>query len=376
MKIDLVIRSLNTGGAERQIIELAAGLQREGKEIRLFTFYGGGELRDEALARGVTPISLGKRSRWDLLLPALRLLRFVRRDRPDVLYGWMPAENLLCTVIAFFLKPRPFLVWAIQAGFMNLDAEDHFTRMLYRLEARMAHRADLIISNSEAGSAMAITRGFPPDRIVVVPNGVDVQRFVHRPAGRSRLRRELGISREAIVVGIVARLDPIKDHPTLLRAFQIVQEQNPDAHLVIVGEGSERWTSVLRGLAHELELMNIHWLGTRRDLPDIYSALDLAVLSSLGEGLSNAVLEALACGTPVVSTDVGDSARAIGEAGAVVPVGDHLAMAAAILERIRRGSPDLHEIDRVRSQYRGDDLAPRTLGVMQDGRRVPSMPTR
>ncbi len=129
-------------------------------------------------------------------------------------------------------------------------------------------------------------------------NGVDSELYC--PDGdRSFLKTELGLSDKAKIIGIVARLDPIKDHHTLIKAFSLIADKYPLAHLVIVGDGSERQRLV------DMSGKRIHFLGDRRDVSNIMRCFDIFALSSLNEGISNTILEAMSCGVPVVASDVG-----------------------------------------------------------------------
>ena len=134
--------------------------------------------------------------------------------------------------------------------------------------------------------------------ITQIYNGVDETTYQPGPADES-LRRELGLTDRSLVIGTVGRLDPIKDYPSLLRAFAALRRDHPDIHLVIVGEGPER--SALEPLAGD----RTHFLGDREDVPDLLRLFDVFVLPSINEGISNTILEAMASARPVVATRVG-----------------------------------------------------------------------
>lgn len=168
--------------------------------------------------------------------------------------------------------------------------------------------------------------------VKVVPNGIDTAAFAFDADGRRTRRAEWGVADDTLVIGIVARLDPMKDHATFLHAAARLREAHPSATFVVVGDGDAAWSEALHELAGELGLGGqVRWLGAREDLPAIYSALDISCSSSaFGEGFSNAVAEAMACETPCVVTDCGDSAIIVGNTGGVVPPRDPVALAAAL----------------------------------------------
>jgi sugar transferase (PEP-CTERM/EpsH1 system associated) len=161
--------------------------------------------------------------------------------------------------------------------------------------------------------------------VIQIYNGVDMSAFAGAPTG-AEVKAELGLRPDALLVGFVGRLDLIKDHPTLFRAFARVRERFPHAELLCVGDGPDR-------AAIERELVpGVHLLGTRYDVPRIVRALDLFVLTSKNEGISNTILEAMASGLPVVATRVGGNPELVedGTTGRLFPVGDVDALAKAL----------------------------------------------
>lgn len=161
--------------------------------------------------------------------------------------------------------------------------------------------------------------------VTQIYNGIEFATYPQRDGGGG-LRRELGLPATAPLIGIVGRLDPIKDHPTLFAAFALLRQQHPDCQLVVVGDGPE--LSRLQSLATE----GIHLLGMRSDIPQILRDLDIFALSSLNEGIPNTILEAMACGLPIVATAVGGSPEIIknGQNGMLVAPQDFAAMAGAL----------------------------------------------
>jgi len=160
--------------------------------------------------------------------------------------------------------------------------------------------------------------------ITQIYNGVDTERFLPGPG--DHLRNELGIPRGNFVAGVVGRLDPIKDHPTLFSAFSRLRETVPEARLLVVGDGPERGR--LETMAGE----GVVFLGERRDVPELMRTLDLFVLPSRNEGISNTILEAMATGLPVVATAVGGNPELVepGVTGTLVPAGSPEALAQAL----------------------------------------------
>lgn len=330
-RIVFLIRSLDVGGAERQLIGLASGLHRAGWRVRVLTFYDGGTLTSDLVEQGVVVESLHKRRRWDVLGFALRLIRHLRRERPDIVHGYLVTSNVVSTLVKPFVG-RPLVVWGVRASNIEVGRNGRLSSLLFASSCRLSRFADLIICNSTAGKDFHASRGYRRSKMVVIPNGIDSGRFrPDRPAGKP-IRAEWGVTDAELLVGMVGRLDPMKDHVTFLRAAAIVASERRDVRFVCVGQGPAPYRDTLARLSMDLQLGNrVIWAGERTDLPAVYNAIDLAVSSSAyGEGFPNVVAEAMATGVPCVVTDVGDSRFVVGDAGWVCPRGSPSELAAAI----------------------------------------------
>ncbi len=328
IRVALLARSLEVGGAEVQLSMLARNLGSDAFEVRVFTLYSGGELACEIQRAGVSVVSIEKRSRWDLVGPYRRLVRRLREFQPDVLHSILAPPNVLAA-LAKPSQPRCQLVWGFRASNMDLDRYDWSHRASEWLQGRLAYRVDRIVANSESGRAFATRRGFPADRQTVIRNGIDTEKFFPNKSGGQKLRGDWGISSDMRLVGLAARLDPMKDHGTFLRAAAIAAKAYPALHFVCVGDGMADYRAKLHEQATQLGLDDhLTWAGHHQDMNAVYNAFDVSTLSSaFGEGFPNAVGEAMACGTPCVVTDVGDAANVVGETGFAVPAGDFSALA-------------------------------------------------
>lgn len=361
---------MNRGGAERQVVTLAAALRAQGHEPVVALFYAGGPLQAELEAAGVRVVPLEKRGRWDLFGFLRRLVALVRRERPDCLHPYLGIPNMLCVLGKPFWPQTP-VVWGLRMSYMDMARYDRFQQITYRIEPLLAHLADRIICNSEAGRTLALAQGYPEARTVVVANGIDVHRFRPDAGRRAASRAAWGIGSDVLLVGIVGRLDPMKDHPTFLRAAALVVQATVGVSFVIVGDGSEEARVRLRSLSDDLELgQRLLWKPAQSDVEAVYPALDLLVSSSRGEGFPNVVGEAMACGVPCAVTDVGDSAQIVGETGATAPAEDPAALARAILTQLGRRSPELAQAARARivELYSVETLVAHTLRVLEQAR--------
>jgi glycosyltransferase involved in cell wall biosynthesis len=258
------------------------------------------------------------------------------------------------------------MVFGLRAGGMQLDKYDALSALSYRAEALLARRADLIVANAQTVRADAARRGIDPARIAVVSNGIDTDAFRPDPAARAALRREWGVDAAAYLVGIVARLDPMKGHDTFLQAAALFARNHADARFAVIGGGAGPYRERLTARAAALGLgARVTWAGERHDLPAVYNALDLATSSSaFGEGFSNVLGEAMACGTPVVATDVGDARAVVGDQGIVVPPRDPAALARGWAQMRAEGRGKGRRT-RIVTQFGVDAMVARTERLLQ-----------
>jgi len=322
IEIAFIIRSLDCAGAERQLVTLAKGLDKQRFNATVLYFYSGGYLPlDKDLKdSGISILCLQKRGRWDVFGFFCRLVHYLKQINPKVLHGYLGDPNLLTIFLKPFF-PSTLTIWGIRDSIDRCTSNDWLSRLLFKLECLLSRFANLIIANSHAGRAYHLEHGFPADKMVVIPNGIDTERFQPNPEAGARLRAEWGILENAILIGRVGRLNPMKDHSTFLRAATLLCKDRQDVRFVCVGSGPESYTRELYQLADELGISEkVVWAGARADMPAVFNALDIATSSSCyGEGFPNVIGEAMACGVPCVVTDVGDSAWIVGDTGVIVP---------------------------------------------------------
>ncbi len=352
------------GGAERYLASLSIGLARRGHEVAVAVFYGGGAFEREIAMAGVEVVDLAKRGRWDVLGFGARWVRLLRTRRPDIVYGVLTIPSLVALLARPVAHAAP--VWGVQTTGYTAVATDWLDRVTGRAEVGLARRSSVVIANSAAGRDDLVGRGVPASLVHVVPNGVDIDRFRRDPVAGARLRAEWGFTADERVVGIVGRVDPVKDHSTFLLAAAQVSRARDNVRFAVVGGGRADYLDQLRREAESLGIApRVHFAGSRDDIPAVMSALDVVVSSSTSEGMSNVVVEAMACGTAVVVTDVGDSASVVGATGRVVPVADPDALGAAALAELGRLDADEEGVResvraRIESAYTLDLLVTRT----------------
>jgi len=340
LKITILIRSLNHGGAERQVSLLAREMAARGHNVSIAVFYPG-VMDDELISAGVRLYHLGKRSRWDVLGFLQRVAAFVKTEQPDLVYSFLTVGNL---VGAFLKICRPSLkvIWGVRASAMDISQYDLAIALTVKLERLLAFVPNGIISNSQAGlEALGVPKG---QQSAVVANGIDLEAFTADFDARQALRNEWGVSEQDLLIGLVARVDPMKDHETFLAAAAAMRRERNNLRFICVGDATpaDRQRLYRQSQKHGIDdLLNF---SSRTDVKAVYSALDLLVLSSaFGEGSPNVIIEAAACGKPAIVTDVGACAELVGDPSRVVPPRQPEALAKACLRLVNSpefGSPE------------------------------------
>ena len=329
IKVVHVITGLSTGGAEMMLYKLLAAMDRARFDNRVVSLTDGGRMAERIgdLGLPVTSLSMTRGVPDPRALYAL--IRLLRRERPDLVQTWLYHADLL-GLLAARLAGVPGVAWNLRCSFMGPAFYRGKTRLLLKLLSALSRQPQAIVVNSKAGRQLHEDLGYHPRRWVRIPNGFDTETFRPDAEAPDWLRQELGLHRPTRVIGYVARDDPIKDHETFLRAAALLLERRPDCHFVLVGDGITATNENLTAFASRSGRRgHFHFLGWRQDTQRISAGLDIASLTSRGEGFSNVLGEAMACGVPCVATDVGDNAAIIGDTGRLVPVADPAALATA-----------------------------------------------
>jgi glycosyltransferase involved in cell wall biosynthesis len=221
----------------------------------------------------------------------------------------------------FVPKPVPVL-WSVRNSLYSLGYEKSITETLIQLCAKLSYLPNKVIYNSKISAKQHEKVGYRMDKSVVIPNGFETEIFTPSEEAVSDVRRELAIPLNTLLIGLIGRYHPVKDHPTFLQAAALLLKNYPDLTVQFVLSGAEVDcdNQSLCGLVKELGLVDrIHLLGERQDIPRLTAALDIASCSSYTEAFPNVIGEAMSCGVPCAVTDVGDSAWIVGNTGRVVP---------------------------------------------------------
>ena len=336
-----VITSLGLGGAEAMLVKLLHHTDRRRFTHHVYSLVAPFESiasRIEALRIPVTSMGMKRGSLPDPRA-VLRLAHLLGKVRPDVVQTWMYHADLLGGTAAKLARPGLPVVWNIRQSNLDPALNRRRTLQVVRVCARLSSWLPdrIVCCSSEARRAHAAV-GYDESKLHVIPNGFDLSAFQPDPDARRAVRAELGISDDTPVIGMVARVDPQKDHRSFVEAAARLLAQRPDVRFVLCGHNTSPANATL---AEWIDAAGVrpacHVLGPRHDIPRLTAAFDIATLSSVGEGFPNVLGEAMACGVPCVATDVGDSAEVIGDTGYVVPPRDPAALARAWDELLAAG---------------------------------------
>lgn len=356
-KICFYIRSLTLGGSETQLYELVRGLSERDFEILVLTYYPGGEIWDRINALPKVELrSLNKRGRWDLFGFVGRSVLAVYRFKPDYLYSLLATSNLYAILIKLF-RPQTRVLWGIRGLPTQLRPFSEVDYHLFRLERLLWRFTTAVIVNSKRTKQALLENGFWGPHIEVIPNGVRTDTYKFSEPGRVHLRKQWNVSESDRLVGMVARIDPMKNHPLFIETARLLLSTHPSLKFVCVGGGNADYAKALKKQTEEYGLSNFIWAGEQTNLPAVYSALDVLCLPSLTEGFPNVVLEAMACERTCVVTNVSDLSDVVSRTGQVVPEGalaSELASALVSQLELLGPKPELGKQARAEIQARFD----------------------
>ncbi len=330
MKILHIITGLDVGGAETMLYRLATNMDSTRFTSRVVSLIEPGAMGDKLTAAGVPVDSLGMQRGVPSPTGLVKLIRIIRDWRPDMIQTWLyhaDLAGLIAAKLAFPFKNRPKVAWNIRCSYMALEEYRRMTGVTLKACAALSGFPDAVVTNSHEAKRFHTELGYAPKRFNVIPNGFDTEQFKPDAVARIEVREELSIENNTPIVGHVARFDAMKDHQTFIKAAALAARES-NAIFVLVGRDVDYDNLDLATWMREAGLPpeRVRLLGEREDAPRLMAAMDVHVSSSLGESFPNVVGETMACGVPNVVTDVGDSARLVGETGMVVQPGDFAAL--------------------------------------------------
>ncbi len=370
MHVVHVITGLYTGGAEMMLHRLVSA-PTPGMRSSVISLTGAGTLGPEIERRGVPIYPLGMNKSWTDMRKFRQLPGLLKRIAADLVQTWLYHSDLAGGLSA--QRARIPVVWNVRQSNLDRSLNKTTTLVLARICAVLSSRVpDAVIFCGEEARRRHEQIGYRNPRHIVIPNGIDLQKFYPSEDRRARVRHELGLDSNHLLVGLVGRYHPQKGHNDFLAVAARLAQAHPKSRVVLAGLGLDNSNTVLATEVEQLGLRRrVCMLGERVDIPEIMAALDLYVSTSLGEGWPNVIGEAMASEVPCVATDAGDSARVVGDTGVVVRPGD-VAGCTAACSKLLGQSPDERKIlgkkarRRIRELYDIRDIVVRYRELYRD----------
>ena len=325
-----VVPTLLCGGTENHFMTLSRSLDPAGFDQRFACLRRWGPFVTELNERRIPLVEyrVATFRSVNALVQQARFARYVHQHAIQIVHTYSFYGNV------FAIPPARLAAPVVVASIR--DRGPYLTAMQKRVQRHVCRLADRVLVNAEAVKTWLVGDGYDPSNITIIPNGIDVTRFA-QPVNRGEVRRSLGVPEDVPLVAVVSRLSRLKGIEDFLHAAAVVGARHQTARFIVVGEPSpiknRAYLDELSALANRLGLGNrVIFTGLRSDVPAVLSAVDVSVMPSLNEALSNVLLESMAAGAAVVATDVGGTAEAMtdGENGLLVLPGKPDTMAAAI----------------------------------------------
>lgn len=329
MNIVHVITGLNDGGAESTLFQLVTRERANRHVVVSLMDCGkyGSLLEKEAIRLHTLDLQRGRIS----LVSMLRLWRILRDEKPQAVQTWMYHADLIGGTTARLAGIR-HVYWGVHHADLDKASTPLLTRLVARLNALLSHVVpSKIICCAERARLVHRRLGYRAQKLVVVPNGYDTTRFAPSRDDRTKLREHWGLGEDIPVLGMVGRFHPDKDHENLLQALSKLKQKDDHFACLLVGPGINTANEELMSWIDRWDVKShVRLLDRQSDIPAIMNAIDIHVLSSRSEAFPNVIAEAMACGTPCVTTAVGDAPMIVGSTGWIAPVSDASALASTI----------------------------------------------
>jgi glycosyltransferase involved in cell wall biosynthesis len=345
IKVAHISTGLETGGAEVQLLRLLNAFDNNKFEVMVIGLDRDTYLGDRIRELGIPVYALNIKKKPTAIMQAYRLMNAFN---PDIIHGTMYEGGVVGSLLGRFLPNKPPVIWTVHEGLDNYRQEPLRKQLQLRLWGLLSKMPECIMYVSYLNKEQHLNWGFNNTKAIVIPNGVDTQRFYPDAIARKTIRNSLGIPQQSSVIGITARFHPVKHHIGFINAAALLVKTHPDTHFIMVGTDIDANNKVLTDLIAKHSLQKkIHLLGHREDIPAIVNAYDIAALTSLGEAFPLTLGEAMASTIPCVATNVGDNGYIIKQTGRVVPVKDTVAMANAWRQLLEMDDKAFKQLGRV-----------------------------
>lgn len=365
IKVLFLITGLGTGGAEMMLYKLLSNINRQQFDVLVVSLTNINDIEKKIEDLGIRVTLLGMNRGVPNPIYLYKLIKILKKEEPHILQTWMYHANLI-GLICGKIANVPRIVWGIHHSNLDKKENKRSTLLTVKICSILSRFTYNIVCCSNVSLRVHKSIGYDASKMIVIPNGFNIESYSPDPDARKEVRKELTVSPETPVVGLIGRWHPLKDHFNFVQAAKLIVEKHPDVQFLLCGKNVTQENKQLYSWIEERNLLkNFHLLGKRNDIPRIMSALDVLALSSSGEAFPNVVGEAMACEVPCVVTDVGDTADIVGDTGRVVPKKNPHALAESISEilslsvierkvlgeRARKRIKTMFEINKIVNKY-------------------------
>ncbi|PPR79223.1 MAG: hypothetical protein CFH01_00546 [Alphaproteobacteria bacterium MarineAlpha2_Bin1] len=309
IKVAIIVRSLEKGGTERQVIEIASGLDQEKFKVVIISFYNKGELIELARKKNIEVIFIGKKNRYDLILFLYKFITCTHKVKPDIIHSFLDSPNIFSSIYKL-LYPNSILLWGIRSSDMDLTKYTKMRTFSKFIEVSLSKFPNEIIFNS-LNAIRNNDNSRYKSKYSVIQNGIDTKIFINSEVLRNQYRNKWALDESFFIIGMVARFDPKKDHKNFIKASKIILKNRENIRFVLITNYKKELESIINSYGmKKYFIIETNITETNK----IYPAFDINTLSSaFGEGFPNAIAEGMSCGIPSTATDTGDSKEIIGD---------------------------------------------------------------
>jgi len=365
MKILHIIIGIDVGGAEMMLLKVVNGLSKRGHVQLIISLTGNNTLKESFEKAGAEVKCLNLQKYSQILKMLYKIRKYQKTFQPDIIQSWMYHADSIAAITKPMKVP---LIWNVRHSLDDYDNESTVVLFLIRLASILSLRVTKILFNSEKSLTQHIAKGFPQSKSYVIPNGFDPERFSPNILINKENKKKLKIEEDAFVIGHIGRYHIVKNHKSLLESIAILEKKNLNRKIVLLlaGKDVDENNVELADRIHRNSLKSrVILLGAISEPEKIFPIFDMFCLSSYSEAFPNVLGEAMSCGVPCASTDVGDAKRIIGDTGVIMSSPSSTDIAEAIYnlislsihqrlilgEKARQRIIDLYSIEKIIDQY-------------------------
>lgn len=352
IKILHIITSLGVGGAEKQLSQLVIGSDNNHYQHSVVTLTNNIVYKNELDQKNIKIYALNFRSKWKVIIEFFKLMKIIRKEKPNVIQTWLYHADLI-GFLAGKLCGIKTILWNVRCSDMNFKKYSNYTKYVLKLCSLLSNFPNRVVVNSKMGLEEHQRQGYKTKKWELIPNGINTNVYKYSVDAKKSVRNLLKISDDAVLIGMIGRFDPMKDHATFLKSAETIAEKYSNVYFLLAGKDVTEENKFLTSALTKTNLKNkFYFLGLRSDIPYLLSSLDVLVLpSAFGEGFPNIVGEAMACEIPCVVTDVGDSANLVQNFGKVIPPMNVQSLTKALTEMINLSAEERRKIGKMAREH-------------------------